>query len=91
VQFAADADALTNISGIVLLIAAGVSIPDPRPWTAYNSVTSMMISHADLIGLGKAIADRKDAKFVVKKTKEYLLSLLTSATDIASFDTETGW
>ena len=70
-EWHADNDALQNIMGIVLLINSGVPVPDPRPWISLKgSSTSVSITHAELIGLGAAIAARKYALFVVKKAKQ---------------------
>lgn len=87
----ADAEAVTNITGVVLMIAAGVSVPDPRPWTAHGELTPTTVSHAELLGLGGAIAARKDALFAKKKTLEAALAALTDPAAIDAFDPTQGW
>jgi hypothetical protein len=87
----ADADAVVNIMGVVAMITAGVAVPDPRPWTAHGDLTPTQVSHADLIGLGAAIASRKDALFVKKKALESALAGLTDPHLIDAFDPTQGW
>ena len=86
-EWHADNDALQNIMGIVLLINSGVPVPDPRPWTPKGSSTSVSITHAELIGLGAAIAARKDALFVAKKAKQAEIAELDTVEAVAAFDT----
>ncbi len=86
-----DAAARENILGVVVLISAGVPIDNPRPWTPHRSMTPVMLSHVDLIGLGAALAARKDALYVHKKT---VLSALLQAQDMAALNdiaVLTGW
>lgn len=90
-EFHADAEAIGNISGVVLLITAGVSVPDPRPWTPVGSFSPIDITHAELVGLGAAIAARKDALFVIKKAKQAAVAAMTDAGDVAAYDAAAGW
>lgn len=90
-QFHADAEARENISGIVLLIAIGAPIPNPRPWTPLGSMTPVDITHAELAGLGGAIAARKDALFTIKKAKQAALAELTEPVDVDAVDPLAGW
>lgn len=87
----ADATAIENISGVVLLIASGVPIPNPRSWTPVGSFTPVDITHAELIGLGAAIAARKDALFVVKKAKQAEVAALGDANAVAAYDVMADW
>lgn len=87
----ADDEAVQNIMGVVLMIAAGVPVPNPRPWTPVGSLTPVDLSHAGIVGLGAAIAARKDALFVVKKQKQAAIAGLTDAHEIADYDASTGW
>lgn len=87
----ADDEAVTNISGIVLLILCGASIPSPRPWTAHNELVPTNVTHAELIGLGGAIATRKDALFAIKKMKQGEIMDLTDPLDIVAYDPSAGW
>jgi hypothetical protein len=86
-EWHADNDALQNIMGIVLLINSGVPVPDPRPWTPKGARTPVSITHAELIGLGAAIADRKDALFAAKKAKQAEIADLDTVEGVAAFDT----
>lgn len=90
-QWDADDGAIRNISGVVLLIAAGVPVPDPRPWTAYGEMEPTNITHAELVGLGATIAARVDTLFATKKIKEAELSAFTSAADVLAYDVLAGW
>ena len=87
----ADQEAVNNISGVVLLIAAGVPVPNPRPWTPRGSFTPVEVTHAELVGLGAAIASRKDALFAAKKAKQAEVAGLTSVAALAAYDVAVGW
>jgi hypothetical protein len=87
----ADNEAVRNISGVVLLFTVGVPVPDPRTWTPYQSLAPVSVSHADLIGLGRAIAARKDALFLKKKAKQAEIAALTDPAAVLAYDVETGW
>ena len=86
-EWHADDDALQNIMGIVLLINSGVPVPDPRPWTPKGAWTPVGITHAELIGLGAAIAARKDSLFIAKKTKQTEIAGLDTVGAVEAFDT----
>lgn len=90
-EWHADQAAVANISNVVLMIAAGVPVPNPRPWTPKDSLVPVDITHAELIGLGVAIATRKDALFAKKKVKQAELAALNSAVEIADYDATEGW
>jgi hypothetical protein len=85
-EWHADDEAVQNIMGVVLLIGSGVPVPDPRPWTPKGSWTPVSITHAELIGLGAAIAARKDALFVTKKAKQAEIAELGTVEAVAAFD-----
>jgi hypothetical protein len=87
----ADQEAVGNISGVVLMIAAGVPVPNPRPWTPLGSLTPVSLTHAELVGLGAAIAARKDALFVVKKAKQAEVAALSSVSALLSYNATAGW
>lgn len=87
----ADAAAVTNIMGVVLLIAAGVPVPNPRTWTPVGSFDAVAITHAELIGLGATIAARKDVLFTIKKTKQAEVAALTDVDDVREYDVMSGW
>lgn len=87
----ADDEALQNIMGVVLMIAAGVPVPNPRPWTPVGSLVPVDLTHAQLVGLGAVIAARKDALFVIKKAKQGAIAALTDAHEIADYDAAAGW
>ncbi|MFO1080856.1 MAG: DUF4376 domain-containing protein [Reyranellaceae bacterium] len=87
----ADDEAVQNIMGVVLLIASGVPVPNPRPWTPIGSLTPIDLSHTQIVGLGAVIAGRKDALFVIKKAKQAAIAALTDARQIADFDAAAGW
>lgn len=90
-SFHADQAAVDNVSGIVLLIVSGVPVPNPRPWTPVGSFTPVDITHAELIGLGAAIAARKDALFVKKKAAQAAVEALTDPAEIEAFDAAGCW
>jgi len=87
----ADDDAVQNIQGIATLILAGIPMDNPRPWTPMGTLTPVEMTHAQIIGLGAVIAQRKDALFIVKKAKEAALAAFTDPAEIAAFDIGTGW
>jgi hypothetical protein len=87
----ADDEAVQNIMGVVLLIATGAPVPNPRPWTPQGSLTPVDLTHAQIIGLGATIAARKDALFVIKKQKQAAIAALTDAHEIAGYDASSGW
>lgn len=89
--FHADAEARENILGVVVLIGSGVPIPDPREWTPYGHTDPVSITHAELVGLGAAIAMRKDALFTAKKQKQDAVTQLSSAADVAAYDITADW
>ncbi len=87
----ADDEAVQNIMGVVLLIAVGAPVPNPRPWTPVGQLTPISLTHAQLIGLGGLIAYRKDVLFVIKKQKQAEVSLLTTMNELNSYDVDQGW
>lgn len=87
----ADDEAVQNIMGVVLLIATGAPVPNPRPWTPQGSLTPVDLTHAQIIGLGATIAARKDALFIIKKQKQAAIAALTDAHEIADYDAAAGW
>lgn len=87
----ADDEAVQNIMGVVLLIATGAPVPNPRPWTPQGSLVPVDLTHAQIIGLGATIAARKDALFVIKKQKQAAIAALTDAHEIADYDAASGW
>jgi hypothetical protein len=87
----ADAAARENIIGIVVMIAAGVPVPDPRPFTPVGEDDPVQLSHADFVGLGAAIAARKDSLFVVKKARQAELAAMTDPAEIDAVDAGEGW
>lgn len=87
----ADEEAVRNITGVVLLFTAGRPVPNPRTWCPYKSLTPVSVTHADLIGLGGAIADRKDALFTKKKTKQSEVASLTDVASVQAYDVNAGW
>lgn len=86
----ADAAARENIMGVVLMIAVGLPIPDPRPWTPKDG-EPVMLAHSDFVGIGAAIAARKDALYLIKKAKQAEVAELNDAAAIADYDVEAGW
>lgn len=87
----ADDEAVKNISGVVLMILAGVPVPNPRQWTPVGSTSPVAITHDELIGLGVAIAQRKDALFVVKKQKQAEVNAKKIGSTIDAYDAAAGW
>lgn len=87
----ADRDAIENILGVVVMIVSGAPVPNPRNWTPKGSLVPVSITHSELIGLGAAIAARKDALFAVKKTKQATILAASAPHDIANHDAAVGW
>jgi hypothetical protein len=90
-EFHADAEAVTNIMGVVLLILSGISVPNPRPWTPRGSMTPVDVTHAELIGLGAVIAARKDLFFVAKKAMQAAVAAMTDVEAVLAVDAAAGW
>lgn len=90
-EWHADDEAIQNIMGVVLLIAAGVPVDNPRPWTPRGSLTPVDITHAELVGLGATIAARKDVLFAAKKTKQSTVAAMTDPAEVAAFDVTADW
>ncbi len=90
-QWGGDADARENIMGVVILIAAGVPVDNPRPWTPQKAMTPVMITHAELIGLGAALATRKDALYVAKKALSAAVLAATTEAELEAVDIAAGW
>jgi hypothetical protein len=87
----ADRDAVINIMGVMLSAqAAGISIDTVRTWTPVGSNIGVQVTIADIIALGLAIAQRKDALFATKKARQEQLKTMTPA-DIAAYDVTVGW
>lgn len=95
--FHADQEAITNISGVLQAyteaerIGLDPPLPDPRRWTPKGSTSPITISRAQLALLGLAIAQRKDALFVIKKQKQAAVNAMTSGTEIEAYDTSEAW
>jgi len=87
----ADDEAVQNISGVVLMILAGVPVPNPRNWTPVGSTAPVAITHDELIGLGVAIAQRKDELFAIKKQKQADVRAKKTGSAIAAYDAAAGW
>lgn len=86
----ADRVARDRIANALALIARG-RMASPRAWTAYGELTATSVTEGDLENIAVAIAEREDALFVVKKTKEWQLSGLTTALQVAGFNSDAGW
>lgn len=93
-QWHSDRDAVTNITGVLQAYREaaeiGVTLADPRVWTPVGG-SPVTITRAEIIGLGLAIATRKDTLFVIKKAKQAEVAALTSAADILAYDPLAGW
>lgn len=89
--FDADDEAITNLIGVAMLVIAGLAVPNPRPWSPHKSLTPVFLTHDDILGIGKAIADRKDYYFVKKKQKQAELAACTTPQQLAYFDALSGW
>jgi hypothetical protein len=90
-EFHGDQEAVENISGIVLLIVAGLPVPNPRPWTPKDQASPVNVTHAELIGLGAAIAARKDALFAKKKIAQAAVAALTAPAAVDAYDVTDCW
>jgi hypothetical protein len=91
-QWHADDQAVQNIMGVVLMIVAGVAVPDPRPWTPKDAPFSpVQMTHAELVGLGTAIAMRKDALFTAKRQKQQEILALGTVAAVIGYDIVSGW
>ena len=86
-----DATARENVMGVVTLISAGVPVDNPRPWTPHGSMTPVMVTHAELIGLGAAMAARKDALYVAKKDLVAAIMAAADSVELAAIDVSAGW
>lgn len=87
----ADRDAVTNIMGVMLSAqATGRGQDTARTWTPVGSDVGVQVTIADVIALGLAIAQRKDALFATKKAKQGQLKTLSPAA-IAAYDVTVGW
>lgn len=87
-NFHADAGAFENIMGLAILVGAGIA-PNPRNWTPLGAADP--VENVDVVALGAEIAARRDALFVIKKTKQKALALMTDPADIAAVDPLAGW
>lgn len=87
----ADRDAVTNIMGVMLSAqATGSGLDTARTWTPVGSDVGVQVTITDVIALGRAIAQRKDALFATKKAKQAQLKTM-SPTEIAAYDVTVGW
>lgn len=93
--FHADAPARENITGVLQMYyeadRLGSPLPDPRPWTPMGVVLPVQITRAELAMLGMAIGLRKDALYIIKKTKQAVLAAMTDPVEIDAVDPLTGW
>lgn len=90
-EFNADDEAIQNIMGVIMLITVGLPVPDPRDWTPLGSLVAVSITHAELIGLGGAIASRKDALHVRKKKKQQAIANLPDVFTVLDYDATADW
>lgn len=94
-EFHADGAARETIQGVLDMYNEGDRMcdprPDPRPWTPKGEPAFVMITRNELALLGIAIGERKDALYVVKKTKQAALAAMTDPADIDAVDPLTGW
>ena len=87
----ADRDAVTNIMGVMLSAqAAGIGLDATRTWTPVESDVGVQVTIADVIALGLAIAQRKDALFATKKLRQAALKTMPPS-DLATYDVSVGW
>lgn len=87
----ADRDAVTNIMGVMLSAQATESGQETaRTWTPVGSNIGVQVTIADIIALGLAIAQRKDALFATKKARQEGLKTMTPA-ELAAYDVADGW
>jgi len=54
-------------------------------------MTPVMITHEELIGLGAALAARKDALYVAKKAHAVALLAAETVEDLLAIDLRQGW
>lgn len=87
----ADRDAVINVMGVMLSAqAAGISSDATRAWTPFGSDVGVSVTIADVIALGIAIAQRKDALFATKKLRQAALKIM-SPSDLSVYDASAGW
>lgn len=87
----ADRDAVTNIMGVMLSAqAAGIGLDTARTWTPVGSDIGVPVTIADVVALGLAIAQRKDALFAAKKAKQAQLKTMRLA-EVAAYDVAGEW
>lgn len=87
----ADRDAVTNIMGVMISAqAAGIGTGTARTWTPIGSNVGVQVTIADVIALGLAIAQRKDALFATKKLRQAALKTM-SPSALATYDVTAGW
>lgn len=94
-QFHADISARENITGVLQMYReaalVGVNLPDPRHWTPLGSDDPILITRAELAGLGISIGARKDQLHTIKKARQKALAAMTDPVEINAVDPTSGW
>lgn len=101
--FGCDANTVTNIMGITVLIAQQMAgllpaglIPNPRPFTPSGGLAPVAVTHAEFASIGALIAARKDTLYAAYLGHKVALQALYDAgedarADLEAYDTSAGW
>lgn len=89
-----DQEGMRNVNDVLLGIALGVGVPNPRPWKPLDSDEMTLVSHSGFAAIKLAHAARKDQLFIVQRAlKDHIRSLAASgdAAAVSAFDPLSGW
>lgn len=92
-EFGCDKETIENINSINTMIARGLSVSNPRPYTPKGQTVSVNLTHDDFGLIGEALAMRKDiliSEYLIHKATIMSLTQEDFET-LMTYDVTQGW
>ncbi len=92
-SFGCDRETIENINSINTMIARGLSVSNPRPYTPKGQLTPVNLTHADFGLIGEAMAMKKDILMSEYLTHKATVKSFGQAKfqDMIDYDIYSGW
>lgn len=86
----ADVIAVLDLNGVLALYLAG-SYTGSRNWYPKGQIAPVSLTQANFVALFRAIADRRNTLFAVKKTKQGEIVAKATLAELNAYDMSAGW
>lgn len=90
VVFDSDANSLRDITSMAANVALGIPLPEGFSWRAADN-SDIVMSDEDVRSFAVAARDHVYGKHLVCRQHKAAIEALTSASEVAAYDIETGW